>query len=75
MAISEFTAPHAGLAFWNVGAGDSTVAFSGGEPVLLVDMRELAGSGGRRLAAELAAPRAAPPGPAAVPSDVRLDPP
>ena len=45
MAISEFTAPHAGLAFWNVGAGDSTVAFSRGEPVLLVDMRELADPG------------------------------
>ena len=45
MAISEFTAPRAGLAFWNVGAGDSTIAFSGGEPVLLVDMRELADPG------------------------------
>ena len=45
MATSEFTAPRAGLAFWNVGAGDSTLAFSGGEPVLLVDMRELADPG------------------------------
>ena len=45
MAISEFTAPRDGLAFWNVGAGDSTIAFSGGEPVLLVDMRELADPG------------------------------
>lgn len=45
MAVSKFTVPRAGLAFWNVGAGDSTVAFSGGEPVLLVDMRELADPG------------------------------